>query len=119
MSPRRPGADPSRSTTVDPMSLEAALRRFVAHYERLTRHILAEAPGRADVEGGRCVVHGRSLRPGGRRDRRVPADPSSASGPIGPEAKDRTGSQAVMPPSTGTWAPVMYDDSSEARNSAT
>lgn len=28
---------------------EAALRRFVAHYERLTRHILAEAPGRADV----------------------------------------------------------------------
>jgi D-glycerate 3-kinase len=28
---------------------EPALRRFVSHYERLTRHILAEAPARADV----------------------------------------------------------------------
>lgn len=28
---------------------EAALARFVAHYERLTRHILAEMPQRADV----------------------------------------------------------------------
>jgi D-glycerate 3-kinase len=28
---------------------DAALERFVAHYERLTRHILAEMPGRADV----------------------------------------------------------------------
>lgn len=28
---------------------EAALARFVAHYERLTRHILAEMPRRADV----------------------------------------------------------------------
>src|SRR6185312_9581611 len=27
--------------------------------------------------------------------------------------------QTVIPPSTTTWAPVMYDDSSEARNSAT
>jgi D-glycerate 3-kinase len=39
----REGRDPA--LTMD----EAALRRFVAHYERLTRHILAEAPGRADV----------------------------------------------------------------------
>mgnify|MGYP000600229853 CR=1 FL=1 len=28
------------------------LRRFIAHYERLTRHILAEAPARADVRIG-------------------------------------------------------------------
>ncbi len=28
---------------------EAAIVRFIAHYERLTRHILAEMPGRADV----------------------------------------------------------------------
>jgi D-glycerate 3-kinase len=27
---------------------EAALARFVSHYERLTRHILAEMPARAD-----------------------------------------------------------------------
>lgn len=37
------GGDLSR--TMD----EAALVRFIAHYERLTRHILAEMPGRADV----------------------------------------------------------------------
>ncbi|MEW6039026.1 MAG: hypothetical protein AB1648_12345 [Pseudomonadota bacterium] len=28
---------------------EAALRRFIMHYERLTRHMLAEMPARADV----------------------------------------------------------------------
>ena len=28
---------------------DAAIARFIAHYERLTRHILAEMPGRADV----------------------------------------------------------------------
>lgn len=28
---------------------DAALARFIAHYERLTRHILAELPGRADL----------------------------------------------------------------------
>ena len=28
---------------------EAAVRRFVMHYERTTRHLLAELPGRADV----------------------------------------------------------------------
>jgi D-glycerate 3-kinase len=28
---------------------DAALRRFIMHYERLTRHILAEMPGRADL----------------------------------------------------------------------
>lgn len=28
---------------------EAALQRFIMHYERLTRHILAEMPGRADA----------------------------------------------------------------------
>jgi D-glycerate 3-kinase len=28
---------------------DAEVRRFVAHYERLTRHILVEMPGRADV----------------------------------------------------------------------
>lgn len=28
---------------------DAALARFIAHYERLTRHILAEMPGRADL----------------------------------------------------------------------
>jgi D-glycerate 3-kinase len=27
----------------------AQLDRFVQHYERLTRHILAEMPGRADL----------------------------------------------------------------------
>lgn len=37
------GGDLSR--TLD----EAALVRFIAHYERLTRHILDEMPGRADV----------------------------------------------------------------------
>lgn len=37
------GGDLSR--TMD----EAALVRFIAHYERLTRHILAEMPARADV----------------------------------------------------------------------
>lgn len=37
---------PSRSLTV--MS-EAELHRFIFHYERLTRHILAEMPRRADV----------------------------------------------------------------------
>ena len=25
------------------------LKRFIMHYERLTRHILAEMPGRADI----------------------------------------------------------------------
>jgi D-glycerate 3-kinase len=28
---------------------EAALQRFIMHYERLTRHILAEMPERADL----------------------------------------------------------------------
>jgi D-glycerate 3-kinase len=28
---------------------DATLARFIAHYERLTRHILAEMPGRADI----------------------------------------------------------------------
>ena len=28
---------------------EAAITRFIAHYERLTRHILAEMPARADI----------------------------------------------------------------------
>jgi len=28
---------------------DAELARFVQHYERLTRHIIAEMPGRADV----------------------------------------------------------------------
>ena len=28
---------------------DAQLRRFVAHYERLTRHVLREMPGRADI----------------------------------------------------------------------
>ena len=27
----------------------AAIARFIAHYERLTRHILAEMPARADL----------------------------------------------------------------------
>jgi len=37
------GEDPARTQS------DAALARFIAHYERLTRHILAEMPGRADV----------------------------------------------------------------------
>jgi D-glycerate 3-kinase len=37
------GGDPSR------LMNDAQLRRFVAHYERLTRHILQEMPQRADV----------------------------------------------------------------------
>lgn len=36
------------STDVKPMDDEA-LRRFIVHYERLTRHILAEMPARADL----------------------------------------------------------------------
>ena len=28
---------------------EAGVQRFVAHYERITRHILREMPGRADL----------------------------------------------------------------------
>ena len=39
---------------------DTALVRFVAHYERLTRHILKEMPARADVvlrlDGARRVV---------------------------------------------------------------
>lgn len=38
----REGADPARSMS------DAEVARFVAHYERLTRWILAEAPARAD-----------------------------------------------------------------------
>ncbi|WP_340264632.1 kinase [Sphingobium mellinum] len=33
----------------DGVMTDAALARFVQHYERLTRHILAEMPGRADL----------------------------------------------------------------------
>lgn len=39
----REGADPARTMT------DAEIARFIAHYERLTRHILAEMPDRADV----------------------------------------------------------------------
>jgi D-glycerate 3-kinase len=35
--------------TGDGLMNDAALDRFIAHYERLTRHILAELPGRADI----------------------------------------------------------------------
>ena len=28
---------------------DAQVARFISHYERLTRHILAEMPGRAEV----------------------------------------------------------------------
>ncbi len=38
----REGGDASR--VMD----EAAIARFIAHYERVTRHILAEMPARAD-----------------------------------------------------------------------
>jgi D-glycerate 3-kinase len=40
--------DPSAASTARVMS-DAELRRFIAHYERLTRHILAEMPARADI----------------------------------------------------------------------
>lgn len=40
---------------------EAALDRFVQHYERITRHILAEMPGRADLV--LPLAPDRSLRP--------------------------------------------------------
>jgi D-glycerate 3-kinase len=33
----------------DTTQSDTELRRFIQHYERLTRHILAEMPGRADV----------------------------------------------------------------------
>jgi D-glycerate 3-kinase len=40
---------------------DAELRRFIAHYERLTKHILAEMPARADVlielDAARVPVH--------------------------------------------------------------
>lgn len=39
----RSGGDTSR------LMNEAALRHFIAHYERLTRHIMSEMPARADV----------------------------------------------------------------------
>ena len=38
-------ANPQATDTMD----DAALERFCAHYERLTRHMLKEMPGRADV----------------------------------------------------------------------
>jgi D-glycerate 3-kinase len=47
----------------------AAIRRFVMHYERLTRHNLAELPARADVTLELDEAHGysridfHSLRP--------------------------------------------------------
>jgi len=40
--------NPSASSTARVMS-DDELRRFIAHYERLTRHILAEMPVRADI----------------------------------------------------------------------
>ena len=42
------GADPARAPVVRTMS-DADVARFIAHYERLTRWILAEMPARADV----------------------------------------------------------------------
>lgn len=39
----REGAGPGRAMS------DAQVARFIAHYERITRHILAEAPARADV----------------------------------------------------------------------
>jgi D-glycerate 3-kinase len=39
----REGAGPGRAMS------DAEVGRFIAHYERITRHILAEAPARADV----------------------------------------------------------------------
>lgn len=39
----RDGADPARTMT------DAEIARFISHYERLTRYILAEMPARADV----------------------------------------------------------------------
>lgn len=45
---RRQQEEDLRRRTGTGMS-NAELGRFVAHYERLTRHILAEMPGRADV----------------------------------------------------------------------
>ena len=39
------GADRSAAKIMD----DAHLRRFIMHYERLTRHILGEMPGRADL----------------------------------------------------------------------
>jgi D-glycerate 3-kinase len=49
------GGDPSR------LMNDAQLRRFVAHYERLTRHILQEMPERADIvvplDGQRRALH--------------------------------------------------------------
>ncbi|MCT2401071.1 kinase [Novosphingobium sp. HK4-1] len=45
---------------------EAAIARFIAHYERLTCHILGEMPGRADLvvqlDARRCPVEIRRLR---------------------------------------------------------
>jgi D-glycerate 3-kinase len=50
-------ANPNGSTLMD----DDAVVRFVSHYERLTRHILAEMPGRADLvlrlnEARACVA---------------------------------------------------------------
>ncbi|MFX8351033.1 hypothetical protein ABTL64_19155, partial [Acinetobacter baumannii] len=42
---RAEGRDTAQAGVMD----DAQLERFISHYERLTRHILAEMPGRADV----------------------------------------------------------------------
>lgn len=44
----REGSDPSRAPVLRAMD-DAQVARFIAHYERLTRWILEEMPGRADV----------------------------------------------------------------------
>ncbi|HEX5377408.1 MAG TPA: kinase, partial [Phenylobacterium sp.] len=50
----REGADPGRAMS------DEAVARFIAHYERITRWILDEAPGRADIvvrlDAGRRAV---------------------------------------------------------------
>lgn len=51
---------------------DCALARFVSHFERLTRHILAEMPGRADL-----VLHLNESRECVRVETRMPSDAPS------------------------------------------
>lgn len=61
---------------------DAQVARFIAHYERLTRHILAEMPGRADMVV--ALDEARGVREIARRG-------------IGPSPQNRLGSSEMKP----------------------
>lgn len=49
ISPAGPGEAPALAPGMPRIMSDAQLERFIMHYERLSRHILEEMPGRADV----------------------------------------------------------------------